>query len=500
MPARPSPTPGFHEQTERLESIVHGFRGRAVLVVGDIILDRYVWGDVSRISPEAPAPVVRLRDQTSGLGGAANVVANLAALGARPALVGVVGADAAAAELRSLLSAIGVGANGLVVDRARPTTVKTRVMSMGHQLLRLDREDDSAFPSAVARRLVKAFAHVLPSAEVVVFSDYDKGVLAPGLCEMLLSLAKQAGKPTLVDPKGADYRKYRGATILKPNEKEAAAAGLKIGSDDALAAAARSLQKTAQCRAVVVTRGGLGVSVFERGKPPAHFPARARSVYDVTGAGDSFVAAMAAALAAGASVAEAARIGNAAGAIVVGKLGAATTEPAELLAWLEPGRPVHKLRSVQQMRAEVEALRAAGRRIVFTNGCFDLLHLGHIKFLERARQLGDALIVALNSDRSVRAIKAPPRPVLNEEERASILASLDAVDYILIFDEPTPERLLALLRPDILVKGKTQRADEVVGREIVESHGGKVVLLPLLGETTTDAMVERIARQTKPHT
>jgi len=486
----------FRAPIERLEEIIERFRGRRVLVAGDVILDRYVWGDVERTSPEAPVPVVRLRDQTSLLGGAANVIANLAALGARPSLVGAVGHDAEAGELRQLLRGLGVGAGGLVVDRGRPTTVKTRVMSMGQQLLRLDREQAAVFPPPLARRLIGRFEKALPAAEAVILSDYDKGVLSPALCREMIALARRGKKLLIVDPKGTDYRKYRGATVLKPNEKETqAATGIPIRSEESLAQAARALLRTVGAQAIVVTRGGLGVSVFERSKPPAHISAQARSVYDVTGAGDSFVAAMSLSLAAGAAVAEAAQIGNAASSIVVGKLGAATTEPTELLRSLDPGRGAHKLRSASQLRSEIEALRAAQKRVAFTNGCFDLLHLGHIKFLEHARQLGDALIVALNSDRSVRAIKGPPRPVLGEQERASILASLDAVDYVVIFDETTPERLLELLRPDILVKGKDLKPEEVVGREIVESYGGRVVRLPLLGEMTTDAMVERIARQ-----
>lgn len=479
-----------------LEHIIRSFSGRRVLVVGDIILDRYTWGDVERTSPEAPTPVVRLRKRTAGLGGAANVVENLAVLGARPSLVGIVGNDPEGMEVRKRIKSLGIGVGGITVVKNRPTTVKTRILAMGQQLLRLDHEDTSPLDAETGDAIVKSFEQALSSAEAVIISDYDKGVLETRRCQKIISLARKARVPVVVDPKGTDYRRYRGATVVKPNEKEAqAATGISIDSPITLGHAAAALQEIVGGRALVISRGGQGVSVFEKGKTAVHIPAQARQVYDVTGAGDSLVAALALALASGATMAEAAMIGNAAGSIVVGKLGAATVEPTELLRALQPGHAGHKLRSRMQLRQELDALRPTGKRIVLTNGCFDLIHLGHIKFLEQARQLGDVLVVAINSDASVRQLKGPPRPVLDEEERAAILASLDAVDYIVIFGESTPEKLIDLLKPDVLVKGKGLKKDEVVGGSIVEGYGGKIVRLPLLGEMTTDAMLERIARQ-----
>ncbi len=479
---------------ERLEEIIRSFAGRRVLVAGDVILDRYVWGDVERTSPEAPVPVVKWRRQSTNLGGASNVVSNLCALGGKPELVGLVGTDEAAGEFRDKLKELGVSDRGLVADRERPTTIKTRIMSQGQQLLRLDREDDGALDEALGRRIIERFDKLLGGVEVVILSDYDKGVLAPKLCAAMIERARAAGKPVIIDPKGVDYRKYRGADVITPNQKEAqAASGIKIDGEAALAASAAALQRALKGRAVVITRGAQGVAVFERRKKAVHVPAQARAVYDVTGAGDTFIATLGLALACGAGVAEAARLGNAAGSIVVGKLGAATVDPAELLAAVRPGQASWKLRSPDQIASEIEALRAAGKRIVLTNGCFDLIHIGHLKFLERARALGDILIVAINSDASVRRLKKPPRPILGEEERAALLASLDAVDFIVVFDEDTPERLLGKLRPDILVKGKVPGVSGVVGRSIVESYGGKVEVLPLLGAVTTDSMLERIA-------
>ncbi len=480
---------------ERLEQLIQSFAGRRVLVAGDVILDRYIWGDVERTSPEAPVPVVQWRRQSINLGGAANVIANLCALGGRPELLGVVGEDEAADQLRGRLHELGVSARGLVVDRARPTTIKTRIMSQGQQLLRLDREDSAAFADELGRRLLARFEKLLARAELVILSDYDKGVLAPALCRAMIERARAAGRTIVIDPKGTDWRKYRGADFVTPNQKEAqAAAGVRIDGEPALAQAAAALRRTIAGRAIVVTRGAQGVSVFERGRPAAHLPAQARAVYDVTGAGDTFIATLALALAAGGSTVEAARLGNAAGSIVVGKLGAATADPGELLAAVRPGHASWKLRSVEQLAVELESLRAAGKRIVLTNGCFDLFHIGHLKFLERARALGDVLVVAINADAGVRRLKGPPRPILGEEERAALLASLGAVDFIVVFQEDTPERLLERLRPDVLVKGKTP-GGEIVGRAIVERHGGRVEGLPLLGEVTTETMLERIARQ-----
>ena len=401
-------------------------------------------------------------------------------------------------EVRARLKTIGATTAGLVAVSDRPTTLKSRIVSMGQQLLRLDREHTGRLDAATGEKIVAAFEKALATAEAVIISDYDKGVLETRRCQQLITLARKAKVPVVVDPKGSDYRKYRGATVLKPNQKEAqAATGLKVDSPAALAQAAQALQSTVQSRALIISRGGQGVSVFEKGKAPVHIPAQARQVYDVTGAGDSLVATLALSLAAGATMAEAAMLGNAAGSIVVGKLGAASVEPGELIRALQPGHAGHKLRTPAQLKQELAVLRAAGKRVVFTNGCFDLIHLGHIKFIEQARRLGDVLVVAINSDASVRKLKGPPRPVLGEEERAAILASLDAVDFVVIFAESTPEKLLSILQPDILVKGKGLKKQDVVGGSIVTEYGGQVIRLPLLGEITTDAVFERIARESQ---
>ncbi|OPZ15975.1 MAG: Bifunctional protein HldE [candidate division BRC1 bacterium ADurb.BinA364] len=485
-----------HASQARLEHLIAQFAGTRALVLGDAILDRYIWGSVERVSPEAPVPVVHIQSQTEMLGGAANVAANLAALGARAEFVGAIGDDAEGAALAALLGEIGAPRSGLAKLSGRPTTVKTRVLSMGQQIVRLDREDTAPFGDAMRRRLLDRFARALPRADVAILSDYAKGVLCGPVCEEAIRLAKRAGKIVVVDPKGTDYRRYRGADAIKPNQREAAAAsGVAIDSEASLERAARAILRIVRGRAVVISRSGEGAAVFERGRPAEFVRARARAVFDESGCGDSFIAALALGLARGATAAEAAALGNLAGSVVVGKLGAASATREELLDALDPGRAQRKLRGATQLKAELAMLRAAGKRIVFTNGCFDLFHLGHIKFLERARQLGGALVVAINSDASVRRVKGPPRPVLDQDSRAAILSAIDAVDFVVLFDEDTPERLLRELRPDVLVKGKGLKEQQIVGAEIVEAQGGRTVSLPLFGETTTDAMVEKIARQ-----
>lgn len=480
-----------------LAGIIKRFRRRRILVVGDVILDRYLWGDVERTSPEAPVPIVTLRNQTATLGGAANVAANLASLGALPAVVGVIGLDEAGAEFRRVLGEIGVAPGGLVVDPLRPTTVKTRVIALGQQLIRLDKEQDSPLATSIAAKLMAKFRTELRRAGAVVLSDYGKGVLGRALCEAFIRAARKSRVPVIVDPKGIDYAKYRGASVIKPNRKEAeAATGCRIDSAEGLSRAAAALLRQTGATGIVISRGGEGASVFERGnRKPVHIAAQARSVYDVTGAGDSFIAAMALALAAGSDLPDAARLGNAAGSVVVGKLGAATVNSEELARAIQPGSSSpSKIRSSSQLRRELDALRASGKQIIFTNGCFDLFHPGQIKFLEEARRLGDVLVVAINSDRSVRAVKGAPRPVLGQAERGSLLSSLDSVDFVVVFDELTPKSLVSMLRPDILVKGKSMQKTDIVGREIIEGYGGRVVVLPQMGSLTTDSVVRRIAK------
>jgi D-beta-D-heptose 7-phosphate kinase / D-beta-D-heptose 1-phosphate adenosyltransferase len=464
------------------------FARQRLLVVGDIILDRYLWGEVDRISPEAPVPVV-LQSRTSDIaGGALNVARNLVAAGARTAIVGVVGDDDEARHIRELMTALRIPLRGLVVDPSRPTTLKTRVMTRGQQLLRLDRESLGPYPDAIERRLVDALRAQLKGCSAVIVSDYGKGVVSQSLVRHVVSLAHAANLPVVVDPKQHDFRHYAGADFLTPNLREAsAAAGQPLDGAEAVVTQGRRLLRQFGGRGLVITRSHEGVSLITRGQP-VHIPARAREVFDVTGAGDTFISHFALALSAGIAPPEAAMIGNAAAGVAVTKLGAVTVAPEELAAALGSTQSLSKVRTADDLALTLDHLRDQRRRIVFTNGCFDLFHAGHVRMLHEARALGDVLIVALNTDASVRRIKGRPRPILPEDERAAVVSSLAVVDYVLFFEEDSPERLIQRLRPDVLVKG-SQEGDPV-GADIVRAYGGQVVEMPIYQTLSTGELVE----------
>lgn len=470
---------------------VDRFAGRRLLVAGDVILDHYVAGAVSRISPEAPVPVLLVERDEHLPGGAGNVARNVASLGAEAVLVGVRGDDEAGAQLERLLAATPRVTAALVADGSRPTTLKTRVIAQNQQMIRLDRETTHALDAHAMEAAVAVLDRELARADGVILSDYGKGFLTPALIAHVIRMARDAGKPVFVDPKGRDYARYRGATSLTPNLREAMdATGLRPDHDGALAEAAAQLHALVQPETLFITRGPEGVSVFPRGAEPVHIPARAREVFDVTGAGDTFIAVSALARAAGAPWDDVARIGNAAAGIVVGRAGVATLEPDELRGAMGTVPGATKLRSRAELREIVRKLRGQGRRVVFTNGFFDLLHAGHVRLFARARALGDCLVVALNTDESTRRLAGPPRPILLEGERVDLLSSLPSIDHLVLFGEDTPEALLRELQPDILAKGDA--SSEVVGREIVEAHGGEVRLIPTEGEASISAVVGRV--------
>jgi len=465
------------------------------LVIGDLMLDHYLRGVVERTSPEAPVPVLCVKDDAWIAGGAGNVAANLAAMGARVEMAGVVGADDNAPRALALLETAGNRTGGVVRDPSRPTTLKTRALAQGQQILRIDREDSRPVSEPVARQLLRRARRALDRVDGVVISDYAKGTLGAETLSALIRMCREAGKPVIGDPKGLDYRRYAGVDCLTPNEKEAqAASGVAITDEASLRRAAAALNRQVGGRAICVTRGAQGVAVFPRRGEAVFLPALAREVYDVTGAGDTFTAHLALGFFQGLSLAEAAAWGNLAAGIVVGKLGAATVSPGELLGHAAGERHLAKLHTAAELEPILASLRAAGRRVVFTNGCFDLLHVGHIQFLETARSLGDCLVVAINSDESVRRVKGAPRPLLPEAERAALLASLNFVDYVVVFGESSPEPLLRRLRPDVLVKGGGLRPEEVVGREIVEAAGGEARVLPMFGDRSVSQLLDQWAK------
>ena len=476
------------------------FQSRIVLVLGDIMLDRYVYGDVRRISPEAPIPVLRAQRQRLVLGGAGNVAKDITALGARAILVGVIGDDAASVLVHE---AVGGADSGVtlhaVAAPGRPTTVKTRFMSGSHQLLRLDEEVTTAIEGTLAEQLLQAYGEGLALADVVVLSDYAKGVLSDAVLPRAIAMAKAAGKPIIADPKRADFAAYAEVTVITPNELEVTAAtGLSAVHNDGAEAAGLAALAASRADAVLVTRSEKGLTLVRRDREPLHLPTEAREVADVSGAGDTLVASFAIMLATGADMAEAARVANVAAGIAVGKQGTSTVSHAELERTLHRQELLvidEKFAGLEAAQSHIAAWRGRGLKVGFTNGCFDLIHPGHVRLLGKARARCDRLIVALNTDASVRRLKGPTRPVQNETARATVMASMAAADLVMLFDEETPLELITKLLPDIIFKGADYTADQVVGGDVVVAHGGSIGLIELEeGHSTTNI----IRRMTKP--
>jgi D-beta-D-heptose 7-phosphate kinase/D-beta-D-heptose 1-phosphate adenosyltransferase len=472
--------------------------GRTVLCIGDLMLDDFVYGEVTRISPEAPVPVLAISRNERVVGGAGNVARNVASLGARCIFVGVIGKDEAGRQLASDLRAARRIEAHLVVDAGRPTTCKTRFVSEHHSshLLRADWEVTRPVDAAVEKLLIRHALAALPKAGAVVLSDYAKGVLTPKVIAAVIAAARKAGKPVVVDPKGTDFSVYRGATLITPNRLELAAATRRAADGDAeTVRAAEVLRKIVGARAVLVTRSEQGMTLVESRAKPVHVPAYAVKVLDVSGAGDTVVAVLGVMLAAGGSFEDAMRAANAAASVVVGKPGTATVTAAELRARILPAASLASEEKIvfdwSVLDARVAAWRRQGLRIGFTNGCFDLLHPGHIKVLTQARAACDRLVVGLNGDASVRRLKGEGRPLQDVQARAEVLAALAAVDLVVVFDENTPLKLIQRVRPKLLVKGADYGREQVVGRELVEQQGGEVILVDLVPGHSTSATIKR---------
>jgi D-beta-D-heptose 7-phosphate kinase/D-beta-D-heptose 1-phosphate adenosyltransferase len=476
-----------------LRKLLDEFHSMGALVLGDVMLDRYVYGSVARISPEAPIPVIAVERTADMPGGAGNVVRNLAALGARSTLIGAVGNDPWAEILRTHFThEPGVNAR-LMVDRSRPTTVKTRFVAEGQQVLRADQESRQPLSPDVEGQILAEFRGALAGADIVILSDYGKGVLSDAVIGAAISHARAAGKRVIVDPKGATYARYRGATILTPNRAELqAVCGFECDTDQQVVLGARQILDNGICDTLVVTRGKDGMSVIPSGGPAIHLRTAAREVFDVSGAGDTVAATMALGLAAGGNIHDACILANMAAGIVVGKRGTAIVSAGEIAATLSPfdvGIEEHKLFSLDSVVQLARDWHAQGLTIAFTNGCFDLLHPGHLSLIDQARRSADRLIVGLNADVSVRKLKGPDRPAQGEIARATVLASLKSVDAVVIFSEETPLRLIEALAPDVLVKGADYALNEVVGADLVTRRGGKVVLANLVrGHSTTETL------------
>jgi len=463
-----------------------------VLVVGDVMLDRYWHGTTSRISPEAPVPVVRVDQHEDRPGGAANVALNIAALGAPAYLVGVTGQDEAADALTDSLRAAHVQVRFQRIAQ-QPTIVKLRIMSRHQQLIRVDFEEPF---DTDAQALASDTAAMLAGVKVLVLSDYGKGALKNH--QALIQLAKARNIPVLADPKGKDFSIYRGASLITPNLSEFEAIVGVCADDAELVAKGSELMARLDLGALLVTRGEHGMTLLRPGQAALHLPARAREVFDVTGAGDTVISTLAAALAAGEDLPQAVGLANLAAGIVVGKLGTAAISAPELRRAVQRSEGSERgVLTLEQLQLAIEDARAHGEKIVFTNGCFDILHAGHVTYLEQARAQGDRLIVAVNDDASVTRLKGPGRPINSVDRRMAVLAGLGAVDWVIPFSENTPERLLEQVRPDVLVKGGDYKSvEEVVGAQIVQSYGGEVRILGLVENSSTTAIVERIRNRT----
>jgi D-beta-D-heptose 7-phosphate kinase / D-beta-D-heptose 1-phosphate adenosyltransferase len=479
----------------QIESFLSRLPSIRALVIGDLMLDEYLWGKTERISPEAPVQVVDVLRKDLRLGGAGNVLNNLAALGCQVQVFSVLGEDEDGRLLRDLLLAMKIDTAGLLFEPGRTTSRKTRILASNQQMLRIDRESRSDLLPSSAERLADQLRQAAKGAHVILVSDYLKGVLTPGLLRAIIDIGRQEGVPVVIDPKGTDYHKYRGATLLTPNRKEAqAAAGMAISDEPSLREVGRKLRDSLDLQALVLTRSEEGMTLFLRDSQEVHLATEAREVYDVSGAGDTVLSCLGAGMACGLSIEEAAQVANLAAGVVVGKVGTSTVSPEELL---EAAARLHldtdlKIRSREVLRTLLDTERQRGRKIVFTNGCFDLLHLGHVKYLQKARMLGDLLVLGLNSDESIRRLKGPKRPLIGQDERAHLMAALDCIDYVVIFDEDTPYELIRTLRPQILVKGGDYSPEGVVGKDLVESWGGRVELIQFVDGKSTTNIIEKI--------
>jgi len=489
--------------SKELVDLVHNLGSPRVLVVGDAMLDRYVWGDAERISQEAPVILLRAERREERLGGASSVATMLRALGAKVMLAGIVGNDHDGGRIRQMLTDLCIDHEAVVTDIDRPSTVKERYVGRAQhrhpqQMIRVDYEDRKSISDAIRQQIMVVIQSQLKKTDIVLISDYDKGVCTPGLLSEIISAARSKGIKVVADPiRGHDYRKYHGCSAITPNRLEAGlATGRTLNDMNAVWESANSLQEKLDLEAAIITLDKDGMALKHRDGRAKHFPTRPRHVYDITGAGDMVMSVLGLALAAGADYEQAIQLANIAGGLEVEKIGVATVTREEMLRDLM--QPNHaaasptKVMPLESAIQEIDYRRRLGQRVVFTNGCFDVLHAGHVQYLQEARAQGDLLVVGLNSDASVRALKGKTRPVQAMTDRSMILASLQAVDFVVIFDELTPMHLIERIRPDVLVKGADYSKEDVVGGAYVESYGGRVHLATLHHGHSTTNLIDRM--------
>ena len=486
----------------RLIEIVQNLPRTNVVLVGDLMLDKYLFGNAERVSPEAPVLVLHYQNEELRLGGAANVASMLATLNAQVRAIGIVGNDQSGEELRRLMHGVGVDHTLLVVDDDRPTTCKLRLVGAAQhrhaqQLMRLDYENPSPASEALASKILAQAEMAIQNCQIVCIEDYNKGALPPSVCQGVIAAAKKKGVPILVDPAAlGDYSKYKGATAIKLNRAEAArAVGRDVNGPNDFEPAAQKLLDQLNLEAAILTLDRDGAYLATRdGQRRWLKHARPRQVFDATGAGDMVLAMLTAARAGGADWAEAVALGNVAAGLEVERFGTVPITPGEIIKEIqaEAHEPPSKLRNLDSLLPELQSLRAGGKRIVFTNGCFDLIHLGHVKYFQFARQQGDLLVVGVNTDEGIRRLKGPKRPIISQVDRLGVLEEFQSIDYLVCFDEDTPQKLIEQIRPDVLVKGADYPKDKVVGWDVVESYGGRVQLAPLVDGKSTTAVIQRI--------
>lgn len=489
----------------------NNFSNAKILLIGDIMLDSFVYGGVSRISPEGPIPILSVSREDTMLGGAGNVFANLRSLECETHIISVIGHDGAGSEIVDRVSAAGVAVEGLIIDENRPTILKTRYLSQNQQLLRVDRENSTPINQRTQDRVFEHAAKVMGSINALILSDYGKGVLTPDLVKRLIKVAKKNKVPVIVDPKGKDFSVYKGATIVTPNKKELSEAvnGLPVSNDAEVEHAAQILIKKCGIENIIATRSEDGISVIPKKGEPIHLPTQALEIYDVSGAGDTVVAVISAVMAAGGSLEDAAQLSNIAGGLVVAKVGTATIQRSELFAAALEGnlssRSNNRIAVIADRDAAQEQIhkwQAQGLSVGFTNGCFDILHYGHVNYLNQARDKCDRLVVGLNHDASVRILKGETRPINDEMARATVLGALGSVDLVVFFGaenpdgDNTPCDLVKMLRPDILMKGGDYTVDQLPEGQVVLSYGGKVEIMPLYEGYSTTNIIKKGAEST----
>jgi len=486
----------------RLIEIVSNLPQANVVLIGDLMLDRYVFGNAGRVSPEAPVPVLHFEREDNRLGGAGNVAACLATLGARVRIIGIIGNDAPGREIRQMLQAGGIDTSGLVeTSDDRPTVCKMRLVGSAQhknpqQLIRVDFENPRPIDDALAERIIRGVADAVEGANMLAIEDYNKGLLTPRVMQGIIDLARERKIPVIIDPANiGDYSRYAGATALKMNRPEAErATGLNVREPAHYRPAAEALLKKLDLEAVIVTLDRHGAYLATRDGEARLLETREREVADGTGAGDMVLAMLTMARAAGATWSEALALANVAGGLEVEKFGVVPIQRSEIIEELlgEMHRSLGKQRTVEQLMSELAHHRACGKKVVFTNGCFDLIHLGHVKYFQFAKAQGDLLVVGVNTDNSIRRLKGSKRPIINEQDRLSVLEELESIDYLVKFDEDTPLGLIEQIRPDVLVKGADYSKEQVVGWDVVEKQGGKIALAPLVDGRSTSAVIQRI--------